>query len=62
MRTYRSDKLDLIRMYGRLPEDIRQPIRALIETLAFMTHEHREQYVKNVTTFVPKVVREKAKI
>ena len=32
-------RLDLIRSYGRLPQDIRAPIRALIETLSVAQNE-----------------------
>jgi transcriptional regulator with XRE-family HTH domain len=39
-------RLDLIRMYGRLPDEVRQPIRALIETLAWMHHPGKAEYVK----------------
>jgi hypothetical protein len=41
-------RIDLIRMYGRLPEDIRQPIRALIETLAFVHHPNKGELAKRV--------------
>lgn len=39
-------RIDLIRMYGRLPDEVRQPIRALIETLAWMHHPSKTEYVK----------------
>jgi transcriptional regulator with XRE-family HTH domain len=39
-------RIDLIRMYGRLPDEVRQPIRALIETLAWMHHPSKAEYVK----------------
>lgn len=41
-------RIDLIRMYGRLPPEVRQPIRALIESLAYLNHEHRDVYVRSV--------------
>lgn len=53
--------IDLIRMYQRLPDELRQPIRALIETLAYMNHEHKDEYVKKVTSFTPRMVQDKAK-
>ena len=34
-------RLDLIRMYGRLPDEVRAPIRALIETLAYLHHPRK---------------------
>jgi transcriptional regulator with XRE-family HTH domain len=37
-------RIDLIRMYGRLPDEVRQPIRSLIETLAWMHHPHKAEY------------------
>jgi transcriptional regulator with XRE-family HTH domain len=39
-------RIDLIRMYGRLPDEVRQPIRSLIETLAWMHHPKKAEYVK----------------
>lgn len=39
-------RIDLIRMYGRLPDEVRQPIRSLIETLAWMHHPGKAEYVK----------------
>lgn len=39
-------RIDLIRMYGRLPDEVRQPIRSLIETLAWMHHPSKAEYVK----------------
>lgn len=39
-------RIDLIRMYGRLPEEVRLPIRQLIETLAWQNHPHKGEYVK----------------
>jgi transcriptional regulator with XRE-family HTH domain len=54
-------RIDLIRSYGRLPEEVRQPIRGLIETLAFMNHEHRDEYVKKVTNYKPSMIHDKEK-
>lgn len=42
-------RIDLIRMYGRLPDEVRQPIRSLIETLAWMHHPGKAEYVKRAT-------------
>jgi transcriptional regulator with XRE-family HTH domain len=39
-------RIDLIRMYGRLPEEVRLPIRQLIETLAWQHHPSKAEYVK----------------
>lgn len=39
-------RIDLIRMYGRLPDEVRLPIRQLIETLAWQHHPRKEEYVK----------------
>lgn len=39
-------RIDLIRMYGRLPDEVRFPIRQLIETLHGLQHPRREEYVK----------------
>jgi transcriptional regulator with XRE-family HTH domain len=50
-------RLDLIRMYGRLPDEVRQPIRALIETLAWMHHPSKDEYVKR-TKRIPLAVHE----
>lgn len=50
-------RIDLIRMYGRLPFEVRQPIRALIETLSWMNHPSKDEYVKR-TRRVPMSVHD----
>lgn len=40
-------RIDLIRMYGRLPDETRRAIRHMIETLAWVTHPAKGQYEKN---------------
>lgn len=37
-------RLDLIRMYGRLPAEVRENIRGLIESLAYLSHPSRDKY------------------
>jgi transcriptional regulator with XRE-family HTH domain len=39
-------RIDLIRMYGRLPDEVRLPIRQLIETLSWQQHPGKAEYVK----------------
>lgn len=39
-------RIDLIRMYSHLPDEVRRPIRALIETLAWMHHPRKDEYLK----------------
>lgn len=50
-------RIDLIRMYSRLPADVRQPIRALIETLAAVQNPRQAEYVKR-TARKPDMVHE----
>lgn len=40
-------RIDLIRMYGRLPDETRHAIRHMIETLAWVTHPSKGEYEKN---------------
>lgn len=39
-------RIDLIRMYSRLPAEVRQPIRALIETLVAVQNPRQAEYAK----------------
>lgn len=51
--------IDLIRQYQRLPEEVRDSIRGLINVLSFYNHPSRDEYVKNVTSYLPKMIRDK---
>ena len=50
-------RIDLIRMYSRLPAEVRQPIRALIETLAAVQNPRQAEYVKR-TARKPEMVHD----
>lgn len=39
-------RIELIQMYGRLPDEVRLSIRQLIETLAWMQHPRKDEYLK----------------
>ena len=43
-------RLDLIRMYGRLPKEVRTPIRLLIQSLAALHHDGRTAHEKIMET------------
>lgn len=46
-------RIDLIRMYGRLPDEVRGPIRTLIETLAYMHHPRKDELPQVRKTTAP---------
>lgn len=50
-------RLDLLQMYSRLPAEVRQPIRALIETLAAVQNPRQAEYVKR-TARKPEMVHD----
>lgn len=47
-------RIDLIRMYGRLPFAVRQPIRALIETLAAAQNDRYQTWAREQMEFAKK--------
>lgn len=50
-------RIDLIRMYGRLPDEVRMPIRSLIETLSYIGHKRKSEYLANLESANTKAVR-----
>jgi transcriptional regulator with XRE-family HTH domain len=44
-------RIDLIRMYGKLPDEIRHPIRQLIEGLSYLHHPDKGEYARRVESY-----------
>jgi transcriptional regulator with XRE-family HTH domain len=44
-------RIDLIRSYGRLPDDLRRPIRAMIETLSVTFNDRVQEHYKRIEEY-----------